>query len=95
MSSYVFDIVRSNVPKMTLDKVFENKDMVANAIKDELAHQMPEFGYQILKALVTDISPAENVKRAMNEINAQSRLRAAAVEKAEAEKVVVVKAAEG
>lgn len=94
VSSYVFDTVRSQIPKLTLDEVFEKKDDVATAVKAELSEAMDDFGYLIVKALVTDIDPDERVKASMNEINAQVRLRAAAQEKAEAEKILIVKQAE-
>lgn len=55
---------------------------------------MDDFGYGILKALVTDINPDEKVKISMNEINAAQRLRVAATEKGEAEKILKVKQAE-
>lgn len=94
MTAYVFDVVRAKVPKTTLDNVFEAKDDIANAVKDELANEMDDFGYVIVKALVTDIDPDEKVKVSMNEINAAQRMRVAAVEKAEAQKILKVKEAE-
>ncbi|KAF4653354.1 HIR complex subunit [Perkinsus chesapeaki] len=94
INSYVFDVVRSTVPCMLLDDVFESKDEVAKQVKDQLQKIMSEFGFQINQALVTDISPNRKVRDAMNEINANRRLRVAATEKAEAEKVVIVKQAE-
>lgn len=94
ITAYVFDVVRARVPRMKLDDVFEKKDEIADAVKNELAHVMAEFGYGILKALVTDIDPDHKVKEAMNEINAAQRLRVAATEKGEAERILKVKAAE-
>lgn len=94
ITSFVFDVVRARVPKMKLDDVFEKKDEVADAVKNELAEVMDDFGYGIVKALVTDIDPDEKVKDAMNEINAAQRLRVAATEKGEAERILKVKAAE-
>jgi regulator of protease activity HflC (stomatin/prohibitin superfamily) len=94
MSAYVFDVVRARVPQIKLDDVFEKKDEIANAIKHELQEVMDDFGYGILKALVTDIDPDPNVKKAMNEINAAQRLRMAATEKGEADRILKVKAAE-
>lgn len=94
ISSYIFDIVRAQVPKLKLDDVFENKDDIANAVKTELTQSMSDFGYHIVKALVTDIEPDLQVKAAMNEINAAQRLRVAAQEKGEAEKILMVKKAE-
>ncbi len=94
ITSFVFDVVRAEVPKMNLDDVFEKKDSIANAVKMELTDTMQEFGYEIVKALVTDIDPDAKVKVAMNEINEQQRLRIAAQEKGEAEKILKVKQAE-
>jgi regulator of protease activity HflC (stomatin/prohibitin superfamily) len=94
ISSYIFDVVRAEVPKLTLDNVFEKKDDIAEAVKKELDEAMSAFGYSIVKTLVTDIEPNAKVKDAMNEINAATRLRQAAMEKAEAEKILLVKRAE-
>jgi len=95
ITSYIFDVVRAQVPKLILDDVFEKKDNIAVTVKAELADQMGEFGYDIIKALVTDIDPNAKVKAAMNEINEQQRLRMAAEQKGEAAKILRVKKAEG
>ena len=94
ITAYVFDVVRARVPKMELDDVFERKDEVAIAVKEELSGEMATFGYQIVQALVTDIDPDKKVKESMNEINAAKRLREAAQERGEADKILKVKAAE-
>jgi regulator of protease activity HflC (stomatin/prohibitin superfamily) len=94
ITSYVFDVVRARVPTQKLDDVFEKKDEIADAVKSELAEVMDDFGYGILKALVTDIDPDAKVKEAMNEINAAQRMRVAAMEKGEADRILKVKAAE-
>ena len=94
ITSYVYDVVRARVPSITLDNVFETKDDIAQAVKVELQQIMDDFGYGIVKTLVTDIDPDANVKASMNQINAAQRQRVAAVEEAEAEKIRVVKAAE-
>ena len=95
ITSFVFDVVRARVPKIKLDDVFEKKDDIANIVKSELAQVMDGFGYGILKALVTDIDPDPRVKESMNEINAAQRMRVAATEKGEADRILKVKAAEG
>jgi len=92
--AFVFDVVRARVPRMRLDDVFEKKDEVADAVKGELSQMMDDFGYGIVKALVTDVDPDERVKEAMNEINAAQRMRVAATEKGEADRILKVKAAE-
>ena len=94
ITAYVFDVVRARVPKMQLDDVFDRKDEIAIAVKEELSGEMDNFGYIIVQALVTDIDPDKKVKEAMNEINAAKRLREAAQERGEADKILKVKAAE-
>lgn len=94
IQAYVFDVVRARVPGIKLDDVFSKKDEIANSVKEELKEVMNEFGYDIIKTLVTDISPDSKVKAAMNEINEAQRLRIAANERGEAEKILKVKQAE-
>eukprot|EP00850_Spirogloea_muscicola_P005765 SM000026S09014 [mRNA] locus=s26:938118:943961:- [translate_table: standard] len=94
IQAYVFDVVRASVPKMNLDSVFESKNDIAKVVEDELEKAMATYGYEIVQTLIVDIEPDQTVKRAMNEINAAVRLRAAATEKGEAEKVLQVKRAE-
>lgn len=94
INSFVFDAVRSQVPKLTLDEIFEEKDHIADRVLEQLAVQMSSFGFRILQTLIIEIDPDEKVKNAMNEINANRRLRIAAQEKAEADKILVVKRAE-
>ena len=94
ITAYVFDTVRARVPSIILDDVFQKKDDIAIAVKNELDIVMDDFGYNIIKTLVTDIDPDAKVKSSMNEINAAQRMREAAIQQAEAEKIRVVKAAE-
>ena len=90
ITSYVFDTIRAEVPKMKLDEVFERKDDIAIATRRELEEAMKEYGYGIVKALVTDIDPDAEVKRAMNRINASEREKLAAEYEAEAEKIRII-----
>jgi len=94
IDSYVSDVVRSQVPRMNLDDAFENKDMISVSIQETLTKSMHEYGFQIIKALVTELKPSQDVMNSMNEINKQKRLRDAAQMAAEADKVRVVKKAE-
>ncbi|MFN2429587.1 MAG: SPFH domain-containing protein [Cryomorphaceae bacterium] len=90
ITSYVFDTVRAEVPKLKLDDVFEKKDDIAVAIRRELEQSMNEYGYGIIKALVTDIDPDVEVKNAMNKINASERQKVAAEFEGEAERIRIV-----
>lgn len=94
IKSFVLDVVRAKVPKMTLDEVFEKKDDVGLAVKSELDASMKIYGFEIPNALVTDVNPADNVKAAMNDIQTQQRLQIAAAAKGEANKILVIKNAE-
>ncbi|MDR0619624.1 MAG: SPFH domain-containing protein [Bacteroidales bacterium] len=90
ITSYVFDVVRAEVPKLKLDDVFVRKDDIAVAVKNELQEAMQSYGYDIVKALVTDIDPDEQVKHAMNRINAAERERTAAEYESEAQRIRIV-----
>lgn len=90
ITAYVFDTVRAEVPKMKLDDVFEKKDDIAIALRRELEEAMQEYGYTIIKALVTDINPDKEVKQAMNRINAAERQKIAAEYEGESERIRIV-----
>ena len=90
ITAYVFDVVRAEVPKMKLDYVFEKKDDIAIAVKRELNEAMMDYGYDIIKTLVTDIDPDIQVKAAMNRINAAEREKTAAEYEAEADRIKIV-----
>ncbi len=93
ITSYVFDVVRAEVPKMKLDDVFEKKDDIAIAVKRELNDAMANYGYDIIKALVTDIDPDAQVKEAMNRINAAEREKVAAQYEGDAARILIVEKA--
>ena len=94
IASYIFDEVRAEVPKLGLDDVFGKKDDIALAVRDNISSQMGQYGYKIVKTLITDINPDELVKASMNKINAAMRDKEAAFQEAEGEKIRIVKRAE-
>jgi len=93
ITSYVFDVVRAEVPKMRLDDVFVKKDDIAIAVKTELNDAMMDYGYDIIKTLVTDIDPDAQVKAAMNRINAADREKTAAQYEGDAQRILIVEKA--
>ena len=93
ITSYVFDVVRAEVPKMILDDVFEKKDDVAIAVKGELNDAMKNYGFDIIKTLVTDIDPDAQVKESMNRINASEREKVAAQFEGDAQRILIVERA--
>jgi regulator of protease activity HflC (stomatin/prohibitin superfamily) len=94
ITAYVFDVLRSELPNLELDSVFEAKEELANSVKTALTATMTKYGYQILQCLITDLDPDQRVKNAMNEINSSKRLKFAVAERAEGEKILKVKSAE-
>ena len=94
IASYIFDDVRAEVPKLELDDVFAKKEDIAVAVRQNLSDSMDDYGYSIIKTLITDIDPDAHVKESMNRINAAKRDKEAAMEEAEGAKIRVVKAAE-
>jgi regulator of protease activity HflC (stomatin/prohibitin superfamily) len=93
ITSYVFDVVRAEVPKMKLDDVFVKKDDIALAVKAELNDAMSDYGFDIIKTLVTDIDPDAQVKQAMNRINASEREKIAAQFEGDAARILIVEKA--
>jgi len=93
ITSYVFDVVRAEVPKLRLDDVFEKKDDIAIAVRSEVQEAMNTYGYDIIKTLVTDIDPDEQVKQAMNRINASEREKIAAQYEGDAQHILIVEKA--
>jgi regulator of protease activity HflC (stomatin/prohibitin superfamily) len=93
ITSYVFDVVRAEVPKMKLDDVFVKKDDIALAVKAELNDAMSDYGFDIIKTLVTDIDPDAQVKAAMNRINAADREKTAAQYEGDAARILIVEKA--
>ena len=93
IKSYIEDALRSSVPKLTLDELFEKKDESALEVQKQVAEEMSTYGYIIVKTLITKVEPDAEVKQSMNEINAAQRKRVAAQELAEADKIKIVTAA--
>jgi len=94
IESFVYNVILGHVPKMTLDETFDQQSQIAIDVKNNLDASMAEFGYSIVKSLITDLVPDDKVKAAMNDINAAQREREATVSRAETEKLLLVKKAE-
>src|ERR1700689_92039 len=94
IESMVYNVVLGHVPKMKLDDTFLNQADIAGDLRDNLDASMKEYGYSIVKVLISDIVPDAKVKAAMNDINAAQREREATVSRAETNKLLLVKQAE-
>ena len=93
MESYIADALRSAIPGYTLDEVFDNKDLIAQNVKDSVTELMAGYGYDIITTLITDIELPKDVERSMNAINSAQRDQEAAKALAEAERTKTVVAA--
>src|SRR5579864_8293467 len=94
IESMVYNVVLGHVPKMKLDDAFLNQANIAGDLRDSLDNSMKEYGYAIVRVLISDIVPDQKVKAAMNDINAAQREREATVSRAETNKLLAVKQAE-
>jgi len=94
IESMVYNVVLGHVPKMKLDDAFLNQADIASDLRDSLDASMKEYGYSIVRVLISDIVPDQKVKAAMNDINAAQREREATVSRAETNKMLLVKPAE-
>jgi len=95
MRAEVDSILRSTLPSMDLDDAYSSKEKLMDDIMTSVKVAMQDFGYDIVKVLITDLVPERSVLTAMNEINAARRQRDAAIERGEADKVLKVKQSEG
>jgi regulator of protease activity HflC (stomatin/prohibitin superfamily) len=94
LMSYILNNVRGRIPNYEIDELFTAKDEIAAHVKNDLEMEFNQFGFSIIQTLITDIDPADTVKKAMNEINAARRMRDATKDRAEADRIQKVKAAE-
>jgi len=94
IKAYVHDVVRAEVPKKTLDEIFVVKEELSHAIMNQLRATMEKYGFRIEATPVTDIDPDPNVKVALNEKTRCMRLKEAAEETAQGNKIVQILEAE-
>jgi regulator of protease activity HflC (stomatin/prohibitin superfamily) len=94
MKDYFADALRSQIPKYTLDQVFSEKDSIAEAIYETVAAKMYDYGYIIVRTLITSINLPENVRESMNRIVATRNDRESAKNEAEAARQRVTIAAQ-
>lgn len=92
--NFVDNVVRSTLAFKDLDDAYAAKDELCNAVIQDVRKCMAPHGYNIVNALITDLSPEQSVLQAMNAINAAKRQREAAIEQGEGMKTLKVKNAE-
>lgn len=90
LRSYMEDALRSAVPTLTLDDAFARKeDDVAADVQRTVGQEMGRFGFTVVKTLITAIDPSDQVKSAMDSINAAQREKEATRQRAEAQRIQI------
>ena len=89
LRSYMEDALRSAIPMLTLDDAFARKDDVASDVQHTVGAEMSRFGFAVVKTLITSIDPSDQVKHAMDSINAAQREKEATRERAEANRIEI------
>ncbi|BDR53335.1 peptidase [Bombiscardovia nodaiensis] len=89
LRSYMEDALRSAIPSLTLDDAFARKDDIASDVQRTVGQEMQQFGFSVIKTLVTAIDPSGQVKQAMDSINAAQREKEATRERAEAHRIEI------
>ncbi len=89
LRSYMEDALRSAIPQLTLDDAFARKDDVARDVQETVGSEMSRFGFTVVKSLITAIDPSEEVKAAMDSINAAQREKEATRERSEAKRIAI------
>jgi hypothetical protein len=79
---------------MSLQQVYNSKDSISNAVRDDLAQKISAYGYDIIRTLLTEIQLPASVSNAMNSKKENEQLKLATVEKSEAHRIATVVAAE-
>ena len=73
MESYIADALRSAIPGYTLDEVFDNKDLIAQNVKDSVTELMAGYGYDIITTLITNIELPKDVERTKTVVAARAQ----------------------
>ena len=94
MQDYLADALRSQIPNRTLDEVFSEKDAIAHAIDEVVAHKMLEYGYVLVTTLITRIKLPLEVQESMNHIIASKNNLESATNDANAARAKTVIAAQ-
>ena len=94
LTSFIETAVLAKASQMTLDQLFESQSAICSDVTANLQSKLKAYGYTIQNTLVTSIKPPENVVKAMNDINASERSKAAAKNNADAEYITAIRKAE-
>jgi regulator of protease activity HflC (stomatin/prohibitin superfamily) len=94
MQDYLADALRSQIPNRSLDEVFSEKDAIAQAIDEVVAHKMLDYGYVLVTTLITRIKLPVEVQESMNHIIASKNNLESATNDANAARAKTVIAAQ-
>ena len=90
VKTWVLNTLRSSTAAMTLMNMYEDRDELAQEMQNSLAERMGTYGYEIVSVLIDQPTVSEEVQHAFNSVIASERKREAAVQEAEAKRILIV-----
>lgn len=94
IKSYIVNQVRATASGLTFNELFQSRDVFEADVRQTLEAQMREYGFVISNVLVDDPQPSSELRTAFDRVLASERLKEAAANEGEAEKILRVKQAE-
>lgn len=94
MRSTIDEQLRAMMVTFTHKNIFEKREEIGEAIEARLREKLATFGYRLDSIQVRDVKLESSVMAAMNKIVETQKLKEAALNEAEAKKIMQVKEAE-
>lgn len=94
MKSTIDEQLRAMIVSFTHKNIFEKREEIGQVIEERLRSKLSSFGFRLDSIQVRDIKLAPSVMEAMNKVIETEKLKEAALNEAEAKKIMQVKQAE-
>jgi regulator of protease activity HflC (stomatin/prohibitin superfamily) len=90
ITSYVLNNVRQTASGMDMIELYANRDSMEREVQSALSERFARYGYVIENVLVDEPQPSAEVRDAFNRVIASHRLKEAAQNEADAERIKLV-----
>lgn len=94
IDSYIENILRSEVPKINLEQLYESQYDLCRIVSSNLSEKMNEYGFNIENTLITKIEPDIKIKIAMNAINESESMKIVTKNRADAKYIEKIREVE-
>ncbi|MDF1682683.1 MAG: SPFH domain-containing protein [Patescibacteria group bacterium] len=94
MRATIDEQLRAMMVTFTHKNIFEKREEIGEVIESRLREKLSTFGYRLDSIQVRDVKLESSVMGAMNKIVENEKLKEAALNEAEAKKIMQVKEAE-